>query len=109
MHETFANVVGDDAEAARTIGIPTVGAVDAPANWTALRQGRLIVATTVGVFQSADADGGAYEVLGSGLVGVLSATPNVKQQRLRAKCLSRSRLNAGRLSLLRFALSMRDS
>lgn len=62
--ETFRNVSGN---------LP-----DAPANWTALRQGRLIVATTVGVFQSANADGGAYEVLGSGLPPVNVITLEMK-------------------------------
>jgi photosystem II stability/assembly factor-like uncharacterized protein len=51
--ETFKNVTGN---------LP-----DAPANWTALRQGRLLVATNTGVYQSADSDGGTYELLGTGL------------------------------------------
>ncbi len=51
---------------------------DGPANWTALRQGRLIVATTVGVFQSENTDGGAYEVLGKGLPPVNVLTLEMK-------------------------------
>ena len=40
---------------------------DAPANWTDLRDGQLIVATDVGVFLSCDDGGGAYSRLGRGL------------------------------------------
>ena len=51
---------------------------DAPANWTALRDGRLIVATQIGVFQSSDAIGGDYEVLGTGLPPVNVLTLEMK-------------------------------
>jgi photosystem II stability/assembly factor-like uncharacterized protein len=40
---------------------------DIPANWTLVRGGQLLVATNLGVFVSADANGGRYEALGSGL------------------------------------------
>jgi hypothetical protein len=51
--ETFTNISGN---------LP-----DAPANWTVVRNGRLIVATDLGVFISQDTNGGAYSVLGEGL------------------------------------------
>jgi photosystem II stability/assembly factor-like uncharacterized protein len=51
--DTFRNVSGN---------LP-----DAPANFTLLRNGRLIVATNTGIFISGDAAGANYEVLGSGL------------------------------------------
>jgi hypothetical protein len=40
---------------------------DAPANWTVLHNGHLVVGTDVGVFESCDNGGGAYSVLGGGL------------------------------------------
>jgi hypothetical protein len=51
--QTFTNVSGN---------LP-----DVPANWTVLRNGRLIVATDIGVFVSKNSSGGAYTVLGDGL------------------------------------------
>jgi hypothetical protein len=62
--ESFVNVSGN---------LP-----DVPMNWTALRDGRLLVATNVGVFQSADSNGGAYEILGSGLPAVPVFTLEMK-------------------------------
>ncbi|MCW2989737.1 MAG: hypothetical protein JWM73_331, partial [Solirubrobacterales bacterium] len=40
---------------------------DVPANWSVLRDGHLVVATDLGVFESASTDGGEYSRLGSGL------------------------------------------
>jgi hypothetical protein len=40
---------------------------DAPANWSVLHNGHLVVGTDVGVFESCDNAGGAYSVLGGGL------------------------------------------
>jgi len=40
---------------------------DAPANWSALHNGHLVVGTDLGVFESCDTGGGAYSVLGGGL------------------------------------------
>ncbi len=40
---------------------------DAPANFTLVRDGRMIVATDVGVFIAAGTDGGSYDALGNGL------------------------------------------
>jgi hypothetical protein len=40
---------------------------DVPANWSLVREGRLVVATDIGVFISSDASGGTYSVLGRGL------------------------------------------
>ncbi len=51
--ETFKNISGN---------MP-----DVPANWTTVRNGQLVVATNAGVYISAGTDGGAYELLGSGL------------------------------------------
>ena len=51
--ETFANISGN---------LP-----DVPANWTVQRDGRLIVATDIGVFISKNTSGGSYSVLGDGL------------------------------------------
>jgi hypothetical protein len=51
--QTFVDISGD---------LP-----DAPANWTELRDGQLIVATDIGVFASCDANGGSYSRLGRGL------------------------------------------
>jgi photosystem II stability/assembly factor-like uncharacterized protein len=51
---------------------------DVPADWTALRDGQLIVGTDVGVFVSCDTTGGAYSRLGRGL-------PNVPVSSLRFK------------------------
>jgi hypothetical protein len=51
--ETFTDVSGD---------LP-----DVPANFSIVRNGQLVVATDVGVFQSADTAGGGYQLLGSGL------------------------------------------
>ena len=62
--ETFRNVSGN---------LP-----DAPANWSLLRDGRLIVATTAGVFQSLNTEGGAYEALGTGLPPVNVLTLEMK-------------------------------
>jgi len=43
---------------------------DVPANWVLERQGRLYVATDIGVFASADTWGGSYTVFGEGLPNV---------------------------------------
>ncbi|HEV2812945.1 MAG TPA: hypothetical protein VGW10_06805 [Solirubrobacteraceae bacterium] len=51
--ETFTDISGD---------LP-----DVPANWSALRDNQLIVATDIGVFVSCDSAGGAYSRLGRGL------------------------------------------
>jgi photosystem II stability/assembly factor-like uncharacterized protein len=51
---------------------------DAPANWSALHDGRLVVGTDVGVFISCNAQGGTYAALGTGL-------PNVPISTLRFK------------------------
>jgi len=40
---------------------------DTPANWTVVRNGRLVVATDVGVFLSETTGGGTFEVLGTDL------------------------------------------
>jgi hypothetical protein len=40
---------------------------DAPASWSALHNGHLVVGTDTGVYESCDNAGGAYSVLGSGL------------------------------------------
>jgi hypothetical protein len=40
---------------------------DAPAAWTALHNGHVVVGTDTGVYESCDNAGGAYSVLGSGL------------------------------------------
>ncbi|MHB8509669.1 MAG: hypothetical protein ACYDGR_13645 [Candidatus Dormibacteria bacterium] len=40
---------------------------DAPANWTVIHDGHLVVATEVGVFESGDTNGGHYGILGNGL------------------------------------------
>jgi hypothetical protein len=40
---------------------------DVPANWSLVRNGKLIVATDIGVFTSEDTSGGTYSVLGNGL------------------------------------------
>jgi len=40
---------------------------DAPANWTAVRNGQLVVATEVGVFIPKDTNGGSWDPLGVGL------------------------------------------
>jgi hypothetical protein len=40
---------------------------DAPANWSLVRNGQLLVATNVGTFISSNSDGGNYELLGKGL------------------------------------------
>ncbi len=40
---------------------------DIPADFSLVRNGHLIVATDLGVYESADASGGTYELLGSGL------------------------------------------
>src|SRR4051794_40827549 len=40
---------------------------DTPAEWTAVRNGQLIVATDVGVYIAPGTDGGAYDTLGKGL------------------------------------------
>jgi hypothetical protein len=40
---------------------------NAPANWSLIHNGQLVVATNVGVFVSADTNGGTYTLLGSGL------------------------------------------
>jgi hypothetical protein len=40
---------------------------DAPANWTVLHKGQLVVATSLGVFASNSRTGGTYAVLGKGL------------------------------------------
>ena len=50
---TFSNVSGD---------LP-----DAPADWSVLHNGHLVVGTDVGVFESCDNAGGAYSTLGGGL------------------------------------------
>src|SRR3712207_7319913 len=49
--ETFTNVSGN---------LP-----DTPANWSLVRNGRLIVANDVGVFIGENTDGGSYELLRS--------------------------------------------
>jgi hypothetical protein len=51
--ETFADVSGD---------LP-----DAPAAWSVLHNGHLVVGTDTGVYESCDNAGGAYSVLGGGL------------------------------------------
>lgn len=51
--ETFTDVSGD---------LP-----DAPANWTVVHNGHLVVGTDIGVFESCDNAGGAYSRLGTGL------------------------------------------
>jgi hypothetical protein len=51
--ETFADVSGD---------LP-----DAPASWSVLHNGHLVVGTDTGVYESCDNAGGAYSVLGGGL------------------------------------------
>ena len=51
--ETFTDISGD---------LP-----DVPANFSLVRNGQLVVATDVGVFQAAGTSGGTYELLGSGL------------------------------------------
>ncbi|MHB8507562.1 MAG: WD40/YVTN/BNR-like repeat-containing protein [Candidatus Dormibacteria bacterium] len=40
---------------------------NAPANWSVLYKGRLVVATELGVFISSDSNGGSYDLLGTGL------------------------------------------
>jgi len=40
---------------------------DIPANWSLVRAGHLVVATDLGVFESADTVGGSYSQLGAGL------------------------------------------
>jgi hypothetical protein len=40
---------------------------DAPANWTLIHDGQLVVGTDIGAFISENRDGGAYTVLGTGL------------------------------------------
>jgi hypothetical protein len=40
---------------------------DAPADWTLIHNGQLVVATDLGVFESADKNGGTWGVLGTGL------------------------------------------
>ena len=50
---TFADISGD---------LP-----DAPASWSTLHNGHLVVGTDTGVYESCDNAGGAYAVLGSGL------------------------------------------
>jgi hypothetical protein len=40
---------------------------DAPASWSVLHNGRLVVGTDTGVYESCDNAGGAYSVLGGGL------------------------------------------
>ena len=40
---------------------------DAPADWSLIHNGQLVVATDLGVFESADKNGGTFAVLGSGL------------------------------------------
>ncbi len=40
---------------------------DAPANWTVVHNGHLVVGTDIGVFESCDSAGGAYARLGTGL------------------------------------------
>ncbi|MBJ7610533.1 MAG: hypothetical protein JF887_14060 [Candidatus Dormibacteraeota bacterium] len=53
---------------------------DTPANWTLIHNGQLVVATDLGVFESADSNGGQFGVLGSGLpttpVFTLRLSPN---------------------------------
>ena len=51
--ETFTDITGN---------LP-----NAPANWSLIHNGQLVVATNVGVFISSDTNGGAYTLLGSGL------------------------------------------
>ncbi len=51
--ETFIDVSGD---------LP-----DVPANWSTIHDGRLVVGTDIGVFESCDSAGGSYSRLGRGL------------------------------------------
>ena len=51
--ETFTDVTGD---------LP-----DAPANWSVVHNGHLVVGTDVGVFESCDTAGGGYSQLGNGM------------------------------------------
>ena len=51
--ETFTDVSGD---------LP-----DAPASWSVLHNGHLVIGTDTGVYESCDNAGGAYSVLGGGL------------------------------------------
>jgi photosystem II stability/assembly factor-like uncharacterized protein len=62
--QTFNDVTGD---------LP-----DAPANWTVLHNGHLVVGTDIGVFESCDASGGSYSRLGSGLPAVPISTLRLK-------------------------------
>ena len=40
---------------------------DAPANWTLIHSGQLVVATDLGVYESADTNGGTWGTVGTGL------------------------------------------
>jgi hypothetical protein len=61
---TFTNVTGD---------LP-----DAPANWSLLHNGHLVVGTDIGVFESCDTSGGAYSQLGKGLPATPISTLRLK-------------------------------
>jgi hypothetical protein len=62
--ETFTDVSGD---------LP-----DAPANWSVLHNGHVVVGTDIGVFESCDAAGGAYSRLGTNLPATPISTLRLK-------------------------------
>jgi hypothetical protein len=54
-------------DAAKTFTDITGNLPDVPANWSLIHNGQLVVATDLGVFESADRTGGTFGLLGTGL------------------------------------------